>query len=92
MRHAYALAGNKAEAQGILQTLLVCGKKSYASPFDIALIYVALGDKETAFSWLDKAVEDRSTWLVYSKWEPRLDPLRNDKGLADVIHRVGLPQ
>jgi hypothetical protein len=68
MRHAYALAGNKAEAQGILQTLLVRRKKSYASPFDIALIYVALGDKETAFSWLDKAVEDRSTWLVYSKW------------------------
>jgi len=90
--HAYALAGNKAEAQGILQTLLTRGKQSYASPFDIALIYVALGDKEAAFSWLNKAVADRSTWLVYSKWEPRLDPLRNDKRFGDMIQRIGLPE
>src|SRR5262249_11530494 len=68
--HAYASAGNRAEAQGVLQTLLARSKKSYASPFDIALIYTALGDKETAFVWLDKAVAEHSTWLVYSKWEP----------------------
>jgi hypothetical protein len=67
-------------------------KQSYASPFDIALIYTALGDKETAFAWLDKAVAERSTWLVYSKWEPRLDPLRFDPRFANVLRRIGLSQ
>jgi TolB-like protein/Tfp pilus assembly protein PilF len=90
--HAYAAAGKKPEAQTVLQTLLARAKQSYASPFDIALIYTALGDKDTAFAWLDKAVTERSTWLIYSKWEPRLDPLRSDSRFPDVLRRVGLPQ
>jgi len=90
--HAYASAGNKNDAQAVLQTLLARAKQSYASPFDIALIYTALGDKETAFAWLDKAVAEHSTWLVYSKWEPRLDPLRFDPRFANVLRRIGLSQ
>jgi eukaryotic-like serine/threonine-protein kinase len=89
--HAYASAGNKSDAQAVLQTLLARSKQSYASPFDIALIYTALGDKETAFAWLDKAVAERSTWLVYSKWEPRLDPLRSDPRFPKLLQRLGLP-
>jgi serine/threonine protein kinase/tetratricopeptide (TPR) repeat protein len=88
--HAYASAGQKSEAQSVLQTLLVRAKQSYASPFDIALIYTALGDKDTAFKWLDLAVADRSTWLVYSKWEPRLDPLRSDPRFPKLLQRMGL--
>ena len=90
--HAYALAGNRSDAQGVLQTLLARAKQSYASPFDIALIYTALGDKDAAFAWLDKAMKDHSTWLVYSKWEPRLDPLRSDPRFQDLLRRIGLPR
>jgi len=61
------------------------------SPFDIALIYTALGEKDTAFAWLAKAVAEHSTWLVYSKWEPRLDPLRSDPRFQDLLRRIGLP-
>jgi hypothetical protein len=35
-------------------------------PFDIALIYTALGERDTAITWMTKAVSERSTWLVYS--------------------------
>ena len=89
--HAYALAGNRSDAQGVLQALLARAKQSYASPFDIALVYTALGDKDAAFTWLDKAMKDHSTWLVYSKWEPRLDPLRSDPRFQDLVRRIGLP-
>jgi hypothetical protein len=61
------------------------------SPFDIALVYTALGDKDAMFTWLDKAMKDHSTWLVYSKWEPRLDPLRSDPRFQDLLRRIGLP-
>ena len=66
-------------------------QKSYVSPFDIALIYTALGDKDTAFAWLAKAVAERSTWLVDRKWEPRFDPLRNDPRFQDLLRRIGFP-
>ena len=89
--HAYALSGQKSDAEQTLQTLLDRTKKSYVSPFEIATIYAALGDKEKAFAWLDRAVADRSSWLVYSKWEPRLNPLRSDPRFEPLLRKIGLP-
>ena len=88
--HGYALAGKKDDAEQVLKTLSEKSKKVYVSPFDVALIYTALGDKDTAFHWLDKAVDERSTFLVYIKWEPRLDPLRSDPRFTTLLARVGL--
>jgi serine/threonine protein kinase/TolB-like protein/Flp pilus assembly protein TadD len=89
--HSYALAGRRSDAEQVLRGLLGRARKSYVSPFDIALIYAALGEKDTAFTWMEKAVEERSTWLVYSKWEPRLDPLRSDPRFRDLLRRIGFP-
>jgi len=89
--HAYALAGRRSDAEQVLQGLLQRAKQSYVSPFDIALIYTALGQKDSALTWMTKAVAERSTWLVYSKWEPRLDPLRSDPRFQDLLRRIGLP-
>jgi TolB-like protein/DNA-binding winged helix-turn-helix (wHTH) protein/Flp pilus assembly protein TadD len=89
--HAYAVAGNRREAEKVLQTLSERAKKSYVSPFDLALIYAALGEKDKAFALLDKAVAEHSTFLVYTKWEPRLDPLRSDPRFQDLLKRIGLP-
>jgi TolB-like protein/DNA-binding winged helix-turn-helix (wHTH) protein/Flp pilus assembly protein TadD len=89
--HAYALSGRRSDAEQILRSLLERTRQSYVSPFDIALIYSALGEKGTAFAWMTKAVAERSTWLVYSKWEPRLNPLRSDPRFQDLLRRIGLP-
>ncbi len=91
LAHSYALAGRRSDAEQVLQGLLERARRSYVSPFDIALIYAALGEKDTAFAWMAKAVAERSTWLVYSKWEPRLDPLRSDPRFQDLLRRIGLP-
>ena len=88
--HAYAVAGNRREAEKVLQTLSNRARKSYVSPFDVALIYTALGEKDKAFALLDKAVAEHSTFLVYTKWEPRLDPLRSDPRFQDLLKRIGL--
>ena len=88
--HAYAIAGDRRQAKKLLQTLSDRAKQSYVSPFDLALIHAALGDKDKAFALLDKAVAERSTFLVYSKWEPRLDPLRADPRFQELLRRIGL--
>jgi TolB-like protein/DNA-binding winged helix-turn-helix (wHTH) protein/Tfp pilus assembly protein PilF len=87
---AYAIAGMKSEARQVLHNLLERARQNYVSPFDIALIYTALGDKEAAFDWLNKAESERSTFLVYSKWEPRLDPLRSDPRFQKMLKEIGL--
>ncbi len=90
--HAYAVSGRRNAAEQVLNTLLSQRNKRYVSAFDIAVIYIGLGDKDKAFEWLDKAVDERSTFLVYSRWEPRLDPLRSDPRFNQLLSRIGLPQ
>jgi tetratricopeptide (TPR) repeat protein len=90
--HAYAMAGSRSDAEKVLQTLSQQANKSYVSAFDVAAIYAGLGEKDKAFAWLDKAAAEHSSFLAYSKWEPRLDPLRSDPRFRQVLARIGLPE
>ncbi len=90
--HVYAVAGQRAEAQQLLEELQEMSKQSYINPYLIALIYVGLGEKEQAFTWLEKAYQERFFFLIWLKVEPRFDPLRDDPRFQDLIRRVGLPQ
>jgi len=51
----------------------------------------ALGEKQQALDWLEKAYEDRNWWMPWLKVEPRLDPLRSDPRFVALLRRVGLP-
>jgi TolB-like protein/Flp pilus assembly protein TadD len=84
LAHAYAVAGNKKEALETIAKLNDIGKHGYVSAFDMAIVYTGMGDKEKAFDWLQKAFEERSFWLIFSRWEPRLDPLRSDPRFQDL--------
>ena len=64
--------------------------RRYVSPFDIAVIYAGLGDKEQAFARLEKAYKDHSWGLVRLKIDPRLDSLRGDLRYRDLLRRMGL--
>jgi tetratricopeptide (TPR) repeat protein len=88
--HGYAVAGRTADAEKVLNDLIQRRKKAYVSAFDIALIKAGLGKKDEAFGWLDRAAQEHSIFLVYSKWEPRLDPLRSDPRFEALLKRVGL--
>ncbi|MFI5097204.1 MAG: protein kinase [Candidatus Acidiferrales bacterium] len=89
--HAFAAAGKRKQALEILASLEKPAPRVYVSPFDISLIYIALGDKDKAFEWLQKAYEERSFFLIYMKWEPRLDPLRSDPRFQRLQQQIGLP-
>ena len=90
--HAFAAAGKKQQAEEVLAKLRERAQHGgYVSAFDMTVIYTGLGDKDKAFEWLQKAVEERSSFLIYSRWEPRLDPLRSDPRFPKLLHRIGLP-
>ncbi|MCX6564202.1 MAG: protein kinase [Candidatus Aminicenantes bacterium] len=94
--HAYGIAGKKKEAQEILEKLLEeklleKSKRIYVSAYDIAAVYIGLGEKNQAFEWLSKALEERSGFLVYIKCDRRFDVLRSDPRYEALLKRIGLP-
>jgi serine/threonine-protein kinase len=86
----HALAGRRAEALRELQELAEDRSGRYVAPQDLAWGYAALGDRDRAMQWLEKAYSERSSALAYLKIEPLFDPLRADPRFADLVRRVGL--
>jgi Tfp pilus assembly protein PilF len=84
---AHALNGEPDEAMNILNGLLNGDK--YVTAYDIAAIYVALGDQENALNWLEKAFEIRTDQITYIKTEPRFDSLRNQPRFQALIRGLG---
>ncbi|MEP6743033.1 MAG: tetratricopeptide repeat protein, partial [bacterium] len=93
LAHAYAVSGKKAEAEKILTDLITkSAKGSYVSPYNIAVIYAGLADKEKAFTWLERAYAERSYYLpVYLITDERLELLHADQHFKDLVRRIGLP-
>lgn len=87
--HAYAAAGQRAEAQQVLSELQTLAQRKYVSPYDVATIYAALGEKEQAFDWLEKAYADRCGWLAWwLKVDPKFDSLRADERFTALLRRI----
>jgi hypothetical protein len=57
-----------------------------------ALVCAAMGDKDRAFEWLDKAYDEHRADLGWIKADPRMDPLRSDPRYKEVLLRLGLPE
>jgi len=89
--HAFAVSGNRPAAQKIQEDLLAQSKKGYVSPYDIAITYAGLNDKDRVFEWLEKAYAEHSAFMVYMKSDPRLRPLRQDPRLQSLFSRMGYP-
>jgi serine/threonine-protein kinase len=92
LAHAYAISGQKEKALKILSQLETKAKKESISSYQFALIYVGLGDREKGLAALEKALQERSTLLTYSKMDPRFDPIRSDPRFTDIQRRIGLSQ
>ena len=88
--HGHAMAGRADKAHAVLDRLNALSKERYVSPYDIAMIHVGLQDKESAFTSLENAFEQRSLWMGYLNMEPQLDPLRSDARFHGLLSRVGL--
>jgi len=73
-----------------LGDLLERSRRQYFSPFNIALVYVGLGDKDRALDWLEKAAEERARQIVFLKQDAVFDPLRGEPRFQALVRRVGL--
>lgn len=86
---AYAVSGKRRQAEEVLTRLRKQADGSYAAPFQIAMVYTGLGNKDQALASLEKAYEARSWYMTWLKVEPALDSLREDARFKDLVRRVG---
>ena len=89
--HTYAVSGQGSKAQKILTELKERSKQRYVPPYDMALIYAGLGEKEQALAWLEKAYEDRSCSLITIGAWKQFDSLRSETRFRDLVRRIGFP-
>ncbi len=88
--NAYAVSGNRADALKILAEMKETSKSRYVSPWDFAIIYTGLGDKDLAIEQLNKSYEERAGWIINIGSEPLLDPLRSDPRFKELVRRMGI--
>ena len=89
--HAQALSGDRAGALAILQKLHDASSKGYVSPYDFAVVYAGLSDFDRAFEMLGKAFDERTAFIVYMKWDPRLRNARTDRRFSELLRRMNFP-
>jgi tetratricopeptide (TPR) repeat protein len=87
---AYGRSGKKAEAQKILDALIERSKRGYMPASAMATAYLGLGDKDQAFRWLAKGIEEREPFMSEIAVDPLYDPLRSDPRFADLLRRTNL--
>jgi hypothetical protein len=87
--YEYGAAGDRREAQKVIDQLRELDRRRYVSSHHVALIYAGLGARDEALRWLEKSYEERSQWLCHMKGEPRLEGLRSDPRFKDFLRRIG---
>jgi TolB-like protein/serine/threonine protein kinase/Tfp pilus assembly protein PilF len=89
---AYAKSQKKHEANEILNELNELAKRQYVSAYEVAKIYVALGNSEQAFQLLEKAYAEHSFHLANLNVCPQFKSVRSDPRFQDLVQRIGLSQ
>jgi TolB-like protein/DNA-binding SARP family transcriptional activator len=83
-----AALGRREEALRLVRELEREGERRYVSPASIAMVYVHLGDHDTAFLWLERAYRLRSAHLTSLRHQRVWDPVRNDPRFQAIVRRV----
>jgi serine/threonine protein kinase/tetratricopeptide (TPR) repeat protein len=97
LERAYAASGFetavRALARGRLEKLNERTKRGeYVPAFEYVNAYARSGEKEQAFAWLGKAVQERNQFSLEVRVNPLYDKLRDDPRFQDLMSRVGLPR
>jgi eukaryotic-like serine/threonine-protein kinase len=89
---AYGQKGYRGAVAKILEAKKELSRKRYVDPGEIGIWYAALGDKEEAFRWLERAASEGAGSMQSIKVDPTVDPIRSDPRFAALLSRLSLSQ
>jgi hypothetical protein len=73
-----------------LHELAALSQSNYVDPFEIAHVQAGLGKADAALDSLERAVTERSGWVVYCGVWPAFETLRSNTRFQHLLSRVGL--
>ena len=85
-----AMSGDKEKAEQVLLELKEQAKLGFVPTFFVTFIYIGLGDKENAFDWFEKGIEQRDPALFQIKASPEADILRSDPRYKALLKKMNL--
>ena len=89
--YVYAQQGRRDKAQAVLDSLTALSRTQYVTAYAVALVHAALGQRDSAFVWLNKAVDERTHWVLWLNRDRRWEPIRSDERFRAIVRRVKLP-
>jgi tetratricopeptide (TPR) repeat protein len=87
-----AAAGRVDAAREAISRLQSLEPTRYVSPHFLAWLYSSLGDRDTAFEWLDRGYAGRDPWVITIHSDPLLDPLIGDPRMKALAAKLNLQQ
>jgi len=87
---ALARSGCTAEARAVLARLHGIAGAAYVPPTSFAWIHVGLGETDSAFAWMDRAIDARDRMIVPIKTYAFLDSIRADPRYLALLRRMNL--
>ena len=92
LAYVYGRMGQRAQARQALAKLEQFYRRQPLDPAAFVGPYIALGNKDQAFAYLEKAYAQHSNAMTTLKVDPLYDPLRDDPRYQNLLRRVGLAQ
>jgi tetratricopeptide (TPR) repeat protein len=86
-RH-HALYGDAGKAREILSSLEELSSTRYVSPIAFVFVFAALGEREKALDYLERAYNVHDTWLWYMNVYPAFQPLRQHERFNKILDRL----
>ena len=88
----YMASGQTERARAVAQRLeKIKAGGEYVSPLIQAMVFMALGEVDTALDFFETAIEEKAPWTPGIHAWPYFDPLRGQPRFEELIERVGLP-
>ena len=85
----HALGHSEQSQQAFAKLVLI---PAQISAYEIALVYLSRGDKDTAFEWLERAYQQHCNGLPYMKADLRLSGVHEDPRYLALLRKMNLPE
>ena len=86
--YAEGSSGDRKAAIETANTLQRASAHTFVDPYLVALIYLSLKDADNTYAWLNKAYDDRSSFLISIATDPKWIASRQDARFQDLLDRM----